>query len=69
MLKAFCSSHRCTGQTSCFSFAKMAEKEVSFGQTNCPDCGAVLMWKKKNKKSHIAERKKPASDVKRNFLD
>lgn len=69
MLKAFCSSHRCTGQTTCFSSAKMAPKEVPFTKTNCPDCGSILVWKKEKSKLHKAERKKPASDMKRNFLE
>ena len=68
MLKAFCSSARCTDQTNTFSHAKMVEKIVPMSKSTCPDCGFVLLWKKPNKKLHSAESKRSSEYKKHSNL-
>lgn len=56
-LEALCDSYRCCGKF-VYNYSAMKVKDVSPNQLNCPDCGAVLFWKKKNSRRPSAKSNK-----------
>lgn len=55
MTKAFCTSTKCSWDLAKYSYSKMVEKIVPKSKMTCPDCGHVLVWKKQNKRLHVAQ--------------
>jgi hypothetical protein len=47
-------------------------KDVPFTKSNCPDCNAILIWKRPRQKMSHAERKveslRKKSDMSREFI-
>ncbi len=71
-LLAYCNSQRCTGDTYSLNMTNAKIKDVPFSKTNCPDCNAILIWRRPKQKMSQAERKAKAirskSDMSREFI-
>lgn len=60
--KAYCYSYACTGSYDSHHSTAVI-KDVRFGKTDCPQCGSVLVWRKKHYRIKVLVNKEKIKPV------